>query len=176
MQPISVLSLRSEFRIQGLSSQPSPAPAAEQTIISGCWVLVDSVPLCENLSAFPSAPLLLHSPPWLQSFTPPPTIPHFLQWRDFLVCGIFSSFPAPSQRCRSLPYSFVSVFFFFLLLYTCTWGVSCLWEVWRFLPAFSRCSVGVVPHVDVFLCICGEEGDLHILLLCHLEGLPTILS
>ena len=25
------------------------------------------------------------------------------------------------------------------------------WEVWGLLPAFSRCSVGVVPHVDVFL-------------------------
>ena len=25
------------------------------------------------------------------------------------------------------------------------------WEVWVLLPVFSRCSVGVVPHVDVFL-------------------------
>ena len=25
------------------------------------------------------------------------------------------------------------------------------WEVWGLLPAFSRCSVGVVPHVDEFL-------------------------
>ena len=25
------------------------------------------------------------------------------------------------------------------------------WEVWGFLPVFSWCSVGVVPHVDVFL-------------------------
>ena len=25
------------------------------------------------------------------------------------------------------------------------------WEVWGLLPALSRCSVGVVPHVDVFL-------------------------
>ena len=25
------------------------------------------------------------------------------------------------------------------------------WEVWGLLPAFSMCSVGVVPHVDVFL-------------------------
>ena len=34
---------------------------------------------------------------------------------------------------------------------------------------FSRCFVVVVPRVDVFL-ICEEEGILHILLLCHLEG------
>ena len=25
------------------------------------------------------------------------------------------------------------------------------WEVWGLLPAFGRCSVGVVPHVDVIL-------------------------
>ena len=25
------------------------------------------------------------------------------------------------------------------------------WEVWGLLPVFSRCSLGVVPHVDVFL-------------------------
>ena len=25
------------------------------------------------------------------------------------------------------------------------------WEVWGLLPAFSRCFVGAVPHVDVFL-------------------------
>ena len=26
-----------------------------------------------------------------------------------------------------------------------------------------------------FCCICGEEGDLHVLLLCHLEG-PLFLA
>ena len=30
--------------------------------------------------------------------------------RGFLVCGNFSSFTVPSQKCRSCPYSFVSVF------------------------------------------------------------------
>ena len=29
--------------------------------------------------------------------------------------------------------------------------ICIFWEVWGLLPAFSRCSVGVVPHVDVFL-------------------------
>ena len=38
----------------------------------------------------------------------------------------------------------------------------------------GRCSVGVVPHVDVFLMYLWEEGDLHILLLCHLESLSAI--
>ena len=29
--------------------------------------------------------------------------------------------------------------------------IHIFWEVWAFLPAFSRCSAAVVPHVDVFL-------------------------
>ena len=42
----------------------------------------------------------------------PPVTLHLRQWRDFLVCGIFCSFTAPSQRCKVL-----SLFFclFFLL-------------------------------------------------------------
>ena len=32
-----------------------------------------------------------------------------------------------------------------------TVSATWLWEVWGLLPAFSRCSVGVVPHADVFL-------------------------
>ena len=30
-------------------------------------------------------------------------------------------------------------------------GSFFLWEVWPLLPAFNRCSVGVVPHLAVFL-------------------------
>ena len=37
------------------------------------------------------------------------------------------------------------------------------WEVWGLLPAFSRCSVGVVPHVDVFLIhLWGGRWSLHL--------------
>ena len=58
----------------------------------------------------------------------PPSATHSLRpRRAFLVCGNLSSFTAPSQRCRSHPSSFVSVFFFFLFPYPGTWGVSCLW-------------------------------------------------
>ena len=81
--------------------------------------------------------------------SPPPT-PHLHQWRGFLVCGNFSSFTAPSQRCRSSPYSFVSVFSFFFCPTQVHREFLAFWEVWG-LPAFSRCAVGVVPHVDVFL-------------------------
>ena len=145
-QPTPVLSLGSDLRSQSLSSQPQTALAGEQTSLSGWWVLVGTDPLCRNLSALPSAPLLLRSPPWLRSF---PAHPHLHQWRGFLVCGNFSSFTAP-YWCRSHPYSFVSVSFFF-----CPTQVRgeflAFWEVWGLLPAFSRCSVSVVLHVDVFL-------------------------
>ena len=77
--------------------------------------------------------------------------PRLHQWRGFLVCGNFSSFTAPSQWCRSCPYSFVSVFSFFLCPTQECGEFLAFWEVWGLLPAFSRCSVGVVPHVDVFL-------------------------
>ena len=81
----------------------------------------------------------------------PPPPPRLRQWRGFLVCGNFSSFTAPSQRCRSHPYSFVSVFSFPFCPTLVRGEVFAFWEVWGLLPAFSRCSVGVVPHLDVFL-------------------------
>ena len=85
---------------------------------------------------------------------PPLLIPCLRPRRGFLLCGNFSSFRAPSQRCRSHPYSFVSIFFFFSFFF-CSTQVHveflAFWEVWGLLPAFSRCSAGGVPHVDVFL-------------------------
>ena len=94
-----------------LSSQPPPTPVVEQTSLSGWWVLVGTNPLCGNLSTLPSALLMLCSPPWLWSFpTHPP--PYLHQWRDFLVWGNFSSFTAPSQKCRSRLYSFCLFFLF----------------------------------------------------------------
>ena len=123
-QPTPVFSLRSDLQSPSVSSQPPPTLVGEQTSISGWWMLVGTDPLHENLSAFPSAPLLLLSPPWLQSFTL--TTPRLHQWRGFLVCGNVSSFTAPSQRCRSRPYSFVSVFSFFFCPTQLHGGVYCL--------------------------------------------------
>ena len=82
--------------------------------------------------------------------TPPPT-PRLCPWRGFLVCGDFSSFTAPSQRCRSHPYSFVSLFSLFFCPTQVRGDFLAFWEFWGLLPAFSRCSLGVVPHVDVIL-------------------------
>ena len=92
--------------------------------------------------------------PWITlSFVAPklpPQHPRLRPQRGFLVCGSFSSFTAPSLRCRSHPYSFVSVFSFFFCPTQVRGEFLAFWEVWGLLPAFSRCSVAV-PHVDVFL-------------------------
>ena len=149
MQRTPVLSLGSD-RTPSLSSQPPPAPAGEQSSLLGWWVLVGTNPLCGNLFALPSAPLLLRSPPWLRSF-PPSATRSFCPWRTFLVCGKLSPFTAPSHWCRSHPYSVVSVFSFFFCPTQVLGEFLAFWEIWGLLPAFSRCSVAIVPHVDVFL-------------------------
>ena len=149
MQPPPVLSLGSDLWSLSLSSQPPPDSEVEQTSLSGWWVLVGTDPLCGNLSALPSAPLLLHSPPWLRSF--PPAHPPFplvkelpSVWKPFLL---HSSLPEV-QVC---PYSFVSVFSFFFCPAQVRGKFLAFWEVWGLLQAFSRCSIGVLPHVGVFL-------------------------
>ena len=45
----------------------------------------------------------------------------------------------------------VSVFSFFFRPTQVRGDFLAFWEVWGLLPAFSRCPVGVVPHVVVFL-------------------------
>ena len=147
-QPTLVLSLESDLRSLSLSSQPPPTPVGEQTSISGWWVLVSTDPLCGISTLCPLHPCccaLLRG----SEASPPPT-PHLCQWRGFLVCGNFSSFTDPFQRCWSHPYSFVSVFSIFFCPTQVRGAFLSFWEVWG-LPAFSRCSVGVVPHVNVFL-------------------------
>ena len=81
----------------------------------------------------------------------PPSHPLSPPVKAFLVCGNFSSITAPSLRCRSHPYSFVSVFSSFFCSNQVRGEFLAFWEVWVLLPVFSRCSVGVVPHVDVVL-------------------------
>ena len=54
----------------------------------------------------------------------------------FLSLSFFSFFICPTQLCGD--------FLAFL-------------EVWGLLPAFSKCSVRIVPHVDVFWCIYGRR-------------------
>ena len=149
MQPTPVLSLGSDLWSPSLSSQILPIPACEQTSFSGWWVLVDTDPLCRNLSSLPSAPLLLHSPSWFRSFPPayplsPPVKGLPSVWKPFLLHRSLPEVHVPSLF-------FCVCFFFFLLPYPGTWEFLAFWELWGLLPAFNRCSVGTVPHVDVFL-------------------------
>ena len=71
--------------------------------------------------------------------------------KGLLVYGNLSSFMAPFHWCRSCPYSFVSVISFFFCPTQVRGEFLAFLEVGRFLPAFSGCSVGAVPRVDVFL-------------------------
>ena len=75
-------------------------------------------------------------------------------WKPFLL---HSSLPLVR-----VPYLFFCLcFFFFLLPYQLHGEFLAFWEVWGLLPAFSRCSVGVFPHVDVFLiCLWGGRRSL----------------
>ena len=82
---------------------------------------------------------------------PPSTTCTLSLRRGFLVCGNLSSFTDPSHWCRSHSYSFVSVFSFFFCPTQVRGEFFAFWEVWGLLPAFSRSSVGAVPHADVFL-------------------------
>ena len=100
--------------------------------------------LCFSLCT-PVAALSSVAPKLPPCHTPSPPV------KGLLVCGNLSSCTAPSWRCRSHPYPFASVFcFFFCPTHVCV-DFLAFWEVWGLLPAFSRCSVEVVPHVDAFL-------------------------
>ena len=64
-------------------------------------------------------------------------------WKLFLIHSSL-----PEVQVLSL---FVCVFPFFFWPSQVRGEFLAFWEVWGLLPAFSRCSVGVVPQVDVFL-------------------------
>ena len=80
--------------------------------------------MCGNLSTLPSAPLLLHSPPRLRSspLRHPQSLPAKglpSVWKTFLLHSSVPLVQVPSLF-------FCLFFFFFLLPYPGTWGVSCL--------------------------------------------------
>ena len=81
----------------------------------------------------------------------------------------FSSFTAASPECWSCPYSFFSFSrllshsFFFCSIQLCG-GFLLFLEIWGLLPAFSRCSVRIIVHVDFFFNVFVGEGGCHILL------------
>ena len=124
MQPTPVLSLGSDLRSPSLSSQPPPAPAGEQRSCSGWCVLLGTDPLCGNLSALPSAPLWLRSPPWLRSFPPLPPAVSAHEGASSCV-ETFPPSRLPPTGAGPVPILCL-YFFFFLLPYPGTWVVSCL--------------------------------------------------
>ena len=149
MQPPPVLFLGSDLWSQSLSSQPPSAPADEQTRLSGWLVLVSTDPLCGNLSALPSATVLLCSPPWLWSF--PSATLRLHQWRGFLVCGNFSPSQLPPRGAGPVP---ILLSLFFLFSFVLPRYVGSFFPFGKsevFCQRLVGCSVGVVPHVDVFL-------------------------
>ena len=162
-QPLTpVLSLESDPQILSLTPHlvPSHWGGHEEKHLrlgSACWCWS----LCWILSFLPSVHLLLHS--LLRFWSSPYPCP----WGSFQVCRNFSSFAAP--RCPQgadsilIPLSVFFFFFLFLLPYSVMWRLACLFEVWGFPPAFSRYSVGVVPHADVFLMyLWGERWSPHL--------------
>ena len=80
---------------------------------------------------------------------PVPTI----EW-GVLVFRNFFSLTVPFQRYRSCPHSFVYFFFFFLFI------LEISLPFWK-SEVFYQHSVGIVPYVDIFCCICVVEGDHH---------------
>ena len=151
MQPTPVLSLGSDPHSPSLRSHPPPTVVGEQTIISVWWVLVSTNPLCRNLSALPSAPIAAFSsmapklPPCYHPPSPFPPVKGLPRvWKLFLLHSFLPEVQVPSVF-------FGSVFSFFFCPTQVRGEFLAFWEVWSLLPAFSRCSVGVVPRVDVFL-------------------------
>ena len=96
--------------------------------------------LCTPVAALSSMALKLPLRPPL----PPPVKGLPSVWKLVLLHSSLPEVQVPSL------FFFLCVFFF-LLPYPGMWGFSCLLEVSGLLPAFSRCSLAVVPHVDVFL-------------------------
>ena len=62
-------------------------------------------------------------------------------------------FPLSQLPLRAHPSSF---FAFILPSYMAIFLAAVV--VWGLLPAFSRYSVSILPHVDIFWCICGRKS------------------
>jgi len=143
---------------QAVFTQPTPSP------LPGVWPpklkLQHSVPTCPGGQAnnylrlesanrhwlsvqdFPLCPL--HTA--LSSEAPKLPASCLCQWGDFIVLETF----LPSQLPHRGSSSFAYIYFFFCPTQLCGSILASL-EVWGLLPAFSRCSVGVMPHIDVIL-------------------------
>ena len=110
------------------ASAPSPRPprrVSRQASRAGeCW----SAPiLCAGISAL--CPLHPRCCALLRGSEASPHHPPSPPTKGLLVCGNLSSFTAPSQRYRSRPFSFVSVFCFFYCPTRVRGEFLAFWEV-----------------------------------------------
>ena len=155
MPPTPVLSLRSN-QSPSLSSQPRPPRrVSRQASLALVSAARRGSSVRESLRFALRTPVAALSS--MAPKLPPSATRSFYPRRGFLVRGNLSSFTAPSHWCRSRPYSFVSVISFFFCPTQGRGEFLAFLEVGRFLPAFSGCSVGAVPLVDVFLLYLWEE-------------------
>ena len=109
--------------------------------------VAQTICLSLTLSCFPETccyiPLWSPEVSFLSQLISPP-------WRGFSECRNLSS-PSPlHQGCWSLPISYF-LFFLSFILPSCVGIFFVLLGVWGLLLVFSRCSVRIVPFVDVFL-------------------------
>ena len=125
----------------GISIQAPPTLVCMETNISGWGHLLALIAvwnflyfaLCTPVGVlFSKAPKLPLSPP-VRGF---PSV----QKRFLLHSSHLDSFVSLLWSPPTPP--FFPYFFFFFLAFL---------EVWDLLPAFNRCSIGVIPHVEVFL-------------------------
>ena len=140
-----------QFSPWGLASEPEsqhqPPPASEgrETSISG-WGCCQHWSLQNSLHSAGCTPAAALSPEVLK-LPPAPLVRGFLSvWILFLLHSSLLEAQVPSRfPCLSI--------FFFVPSFSqpgCVEISLPLLEIWSLLPAFSRCSVEVVPHAGVF--------------------------
>ena len=78
-------------------------------------------------------------------------------WGSLLVCRIFSSFITPFVGTIPSPKLLCLPFHLYLLAYLIPRRLVCFLEVWGPLPAFRRCSVGIVPHANIVFIYLGHR-------------------
>ena len=139
--------LTSEARASAPSRRPPRWVSRQSSRAGECWsapiLCVGISPLC---SPHPCGCALLYGSKASRlrhpQFPPAKGLPSV--WKPFLLHSSLPLVQVPSLF-------FCLCFFFFLLPYPGTWGVSCLLGGLRSSASVCRCSVGVVPHVAVFL-------------------------
>ena len=95
--------------------------------------------------------------------------PQTCWWESFLVFGKFSSFTTPSPGQVSIPNSFASLFFFYILSYLLLKKMGGLSGACCPLPAFTSCSVEVAQHSnDLLINLWGRKWS-PVLFLHHLR-------